>query len=171
MARQRPFNPEPLVDLASPEIQPPLGVGALVWRYTVLVPLEESKVGEESIPIADMDDIENLGAALSEHFGGVTVLLPLVGLGLRELNKPETLEANRHLPFMVYARPIAAADKYFERLQQELQEALGQGLVLVERQEAFLIGAYLTATLQKLPGSGSTPLPGPGGGASRLVES
>src|SRR5207253_1416835 len=150
MARQRPFNPGLLAAFASPEIKPPLGVGALVWRYLVLVPLEETKPGEEAITVAELEDLENLRAALSDHFGGVTISQPLVGAGLREVGNPESLELNSNLPFVVYARPIAMSDKYFEMLQQELQAALGQGLILVERQEAFLIGTYSPANLRAI---------------------
>jgi len=142
MARQRPFNPEALTPYAIPAIRPPLGIGALVWRYLVLVPLEETSPGQTSVTIAEMEDIENLRAILSDHFGGVTVLVPLMGFGLRDEGNPDSLELNRNLPFVIYARPIVPSDRYIETLQQELQEALGQGLILVERQEAFLMGRY-----------------------------
>jgi hypothetical protein len=170
MARQRPFNPGALEGFAGPDIRPPLGVGALVWRYLVLVPLEETKPGAEAIRVADREALENLRATLSDHFGGVTMLQPLVGAGLREEGNLDSLELNSNLPFVVYARPIAMSDKYFETLQQELQAALGQGLILVERQEAFLIGTYGPAGLRAIvppimPGQlptesgSSTPLP------------
>jgi hypothetical protein len=60
---------------------------------------------------------------------------------------------NKNLPFVIYAQPIAASDRYFERLQQEAQEALDQGLVLVERQEVFLLGQYRSAAIKKFVGS------------------
>jgi hypothetical protein len=82
---KRPFNPEALADYASEELRAPLGVGALVWRYTVFVPLEERRPGDaESIALADLDDLENLRALLVQHFLGVTALSPLVGSGLRD---------------------------------------------------------------------------------------
>jgi hypothetical protein len=44
-----------LTAFATPEIQPPLGVGALVWRYFILVPIEESKLGQQAESIEDVD--------------------------------------------------------------------------------------------------------------------
>src|SRR5438093_8320770 len=99
MARQRPFNPEVLLPVALAEIQPPIGVGALVWRYLILVPTQEARPGEETVPVADETDLENLRATLSDHFGGVSVLSPLMGSGLRDAGKPAPLELNVHLPF------------------------------------------------------------------------
>ena len=156
----RPFNRDVLAPYARTEIQPPLGVGALVWRYTILVPIEERALGEDARAVADLDDIETLRAMLCDHFGGVTALLPLIGYGLREAGKPETLELNRNLPFVVYARPIAPADRYFEQLQAELQEALVQGLILIERQEAFLLGSYSPASTRALTARPAATLPG-----------
>ena len=48
MARTRPFNRASLANFASPLLRPPMGVGALVWRYVVLLPLDEGKLGAES---------------------------------------------------------------------------------------------------------------------------
>jgi hypothetical protein len=63
-----------------------------------------------------------------------------MGWGLRDPADRATIEFNRHIPDVVYASAIKAADVYFERLQQELQTCLEQGVVLVERQEVFLVG-------------------------------
>ncbi len=116
-----------------------MGVGALVWRYVVFLPLSEQKLGEENVEsIADVTDIDNLRAMLSDDFGGVTILLPVMGHGLRDRSDSMSLELNRNLPFLVYARSVAAADRYFERLEIELRAAFNQGVILVERQEAFL---------------------------------
>ena len=142
MAKNRPFNRNSLAAVAVSEIRPPIGVGALVWRYVVFLPLSEQKLGEENVePIADAADIDNLRAMLSDDFGGVTILLPVMGHGLRDPNDSTSLELNRNLPFLVYARPVSAADRYFERLEQELRAALNQGVILVERQEAFLFAS------------------------------
>jgi hypothetical protein len=142
MAKNRPFNPSSLSAVAVPDIRPPMGVGALVWRYVVLLPLSEQKLGDEHVQtIADTDDINNLRARLSDDFGGVTILLPVIGHGLRDPADPTSLEVNRNLPFLIYARPVAVSDRYFDRLQRELCEALGQGVILVERQEAFLFAS------------------------------
>jgi hypothetical protein len=64
-----------------------------------------------------------------------------------------SLELNKNASFVVYARPITASDRYFEGLQQELQDALDQGLVLVERQEVFLLGHYRTLIRKLLTGT------------------
>jgi hypothetical protein len=142
MAKVRPFNPSSLSNVAVSAIRPPMGVGALVWRYVVFVPLSEQKLGDENVErIADAEDIDDLLARLSKDFSGVTILLPVLGHGLRDAADPNSLEVNRNLPFVVYAKPLAASDRYFDRLQQELREAFGQGVILVERQEAFLFAS------------------------------
>jgi hypothetical protein len=85
----RPFNPDALSPLISEEIRPPIGMGALVWRYAVLVPLEERRIDQaEPILLASVEDLESLRAVLSDHFGGVTVLPPLMGFGLRDPHEP-----------------------------------------------------------------------------------
>ncbi len=161
----RPFNPEALAPYAVAEIQPPLGGGgALVWRYTVLVPIEETKLGKGSRRLADSEDLDNLGELLCNHFGGLTVLPLLMGYGLRAAHQFDTLEMNQNVPFVVYARPVAASDRYLERLQRELQEALDQGLILAERQEAFVFGSYGSAAPQALARASPGPLADPGQG-------
>src|SRR5438309_1621514 len=71
---QRPFNREALTTHATPAVRPPIGVGAVAWRYTVLVPVEETRPGEPPRPVATEADIESLERLLFAHFGGVTVL-------------------------------------------------------------------------------------------------
>jgi hypothetical protein len=139
MARIRPFNRANLSGAASTHLRAAIGIGAVVWRFVVLVPVSEQRLGEASETIAESDDIDAIGAMLSEDFGGVTVLAPVMGHGLRDPHDPTSLELNRHLPFMVYANPVAPADRYFGRLEQELREAFNQGVILIERQEAFLL--------------------------------
>jgi hypothetical protein len=142
MARKRPFERASLSSFAVPIIRPLMGIGALVWRYTVMLPVSEQKLGDDAVEIiADNVDIDNLGAMLSEHFGGVTVLVPVTGHGLRDPNDPTTLEFNRHWPFVVYANPVSPSDQYFSRLAQELADAFDQGVILIERQEAFLFAS------------------------------
>ncbi len=159
MAKQK-FNPESLATFASADIRPPIGVGALVWRYTIFVPTEEQRfLHSEPVILASPYDLESLQTVLVDHFGGVSMLGPLVGIGLRDPRDPQTLEMNKSLPFVVYARPVTAADRYFEKLQMELQEALDQGLVLVERQEAFLLGEYRLPEVRAIRGPGSAEQP------------
>jgi PII-like signaling protein len=159
---QRPVNLEVLSPYAVPDVRPPLGVGALVWRYTVLVPVVKVRQNGEATPVATYSDLENLRNAFCEDFGGVTFLQSVVGYGLRDPRDPTSLELNRNVPFVVYARPLSASDRYFERLQQELQEALVQGLVVVERQEVLLLGTSQPAVgTRSLQGPGKTALPPP----------
>lgn len=147
----RAFNPEALSPYAAEELRAPVGVGALVWRYTVFVPLEELRPASgESVVLADPEDLESLRGMLVRDFVGLSVLPPLMGSGLRDPGDAASLELNKNLPYVVYARPIVAADRYFERLQQELQEAFDQGLVLVERQEVFLLGQYREARAKRI---------------------
>src|SRR5438309_1708444 len=93
MAKKRPFDRLKLSSVAIPLIRPFMGIGALVWRYTVLLPLNEQKLSEAGFDsIADETDIDNFGSMLSQHFGGVTILQPLMGCGLRDPNDPTSLE-------------------------------------------------------------------------------
>ncbi|MCI0461130.1 MAG: hypothetical protein L0Z62_29630 [Gemmataceae bacterium] len=159
---QRPFNPEALAPYAVPDIRPPLGIGALVWRYTILLPITELRSGGQAQALATLSDLETLGEVCCDHFGGVTAHPLVSGYGLRDPADPTSLEFNQHLPFAVYARPVAASDRYFERLQQELQEALVQGLIVVEREEVFLIGSSRPApTPRQLPAKDTPSLPAP----------
>ncbi len=48
------------------------------------------------------------------------------------------MEINTHQPLIAYAAAIAAAEHYFAALRRELQDALDQELILVERQEVWL---------------------------------
>ena len=131
MARNRPFNRDNLMAVAGWDIRPPMGICALVWRYVVFLPLSEQKLGDEDVAtIADAEDINNLRAMLSDHFGGVTILLPVMGQMDRDPNDPTSLELNRNLPFLIYAKPVAASDRYFDRLERELRES-NEGVILV----------------------------------------
>jgi hypothetical protein len=56
------------------------------------------------------------------------------GYGLRA----GEIEFNTHWPMVVYAAAAAPAEEYFAALRRELQEALEQELILVERQEVWL---------------------------------
>src|SRR5437588_5604659 len=136
----RPFNPEALAPYALPQMRPPMGIGAVVWRYTVLVPFEEVRAEQSPTVLVTDDDLERISEMLCNHFGGVTILPPLKGWGLRDPADPTTIEFNTSVPHVVYAQAIKASDEYFIQLQQELQACLDQGVILVERQEVFLVG-------------------------------
>jgi hypothetical protein len=130
----RPFNPEALTSHATESIRAPLGIGAVGWRYLVLVPLEEARSGEVARPIATDDDLDNLQAMLTAHFQGLTIGPPSTGYGLRA----GEMELNLHHPMIVYTAAVAAAERYIDALRRELQQALDQELILVERQEVWI---------------------------------
>ncbi|HYT90807.1 MAG TPA: hypothetical protein VEL76_19010 [Gemmataceae bacterium] len=89
---------------------------------------------------ATVQDLLALEKMLLEHFGGATRLPRLSGYGLRNpWGRPRPPELNEHMPLMVYAAPLPASDDYFRALQRELQDALDEGLILVERLEATLL--------------------------------
>lgn len=135
----KPFDPEAVSPLASPELRPPMGIGALAWRYMLLIPIEEVSQDGNAIFVASEDDLETLQDLLCQHFSGVSILPPIKGWGLRDPEDPETIELNKNIPFVVYATPVAASERYFVKLQEELQQSLDQGLILVERQDVFLV--------------------------------
>lgn len=132
---RRPFNPEILTPLSSASLFARIGGGAIVWRFTVLLPLDETKPGADTESIATVEDQESLEHTLAEHFQGLSVLSEIHGHGLRA-GEPEE---NTLLPFVVYAAPVTESDKYFGTLKEELQEALDQDTILVERQELWIL--------------------------------
>jgi hypothetical protein len=91
-------------------------------------------------PIATSDDLQNLELIFIAHLGGITLLPMVHGRGCRDPRRPrETLETNKHAAYLVYAPAAYVSDHYFQALRAELQEALGEGIVMVERQEALLL--------------------------------
>jgi hypothetical protein len=133
-----------------PMIQAEVGspVPLVVHRYRVLVPLAQL-VGELSepsrhLPIATADDLNTIRNTLTRHFGGVTMLhqppAPAYGVGARDpADVAGTLEQNDNVAFEVYAAPVQEADDYFSALRRELQEALQEGVILIERQHLTLL--------------------------------
>ncbi len=141
---QRPFNPDALKPHAVPEIRPLIGAETVVvWHYTVFVPVEEIRSDGSVRPVATLDDLDNLEGTLADHFGGLTAPATVPGLkgsGARDPAKPEaTREVNRHAAFMVYAAARGASDTYFRALRRELEEALVEGVLLIERQDVTLL--------------------------------
>ena len=64
----------------------------------------------------------------------------LLGAGARDPdNVAETTEHNLHVSFEVYAAPVPESAEYFRALRRELQEALLEGVILIERQHVTLI--------------------------------
>ncbi|HYT95616.1 MAG TPA: hypothetical protein VEL76_43250 [Gemmataceae bacterium] len=133
--KTRHVNPEVLHALARTEIRARIGGGAVVWRYTVLVPVQETKQGAAPQPLATDADQDALEDTLATHFNGVTVLPEVPGFGLRK----GRLEMNRSVPYVIYAAPLTASEEYFQALKKELQEALVQETILVERQDVWIL--------------------------------
>src|SRR5258708_17748521 len=112
----RPFNRESLTPHFTEAIRAPIGIGAMVWRFTVLVPIEETRIGEGPRQIATDDDLDNLQDVLTIHFQGLTAASMSTGYGLRA----GEMEFNTHYPLIAYAAAFAASEEYFTALPTEL---------------------------------------------------
>jgi hypothetical protein len=135
--KQRPFRRRALNSYASPSLRPRMGPGEAVWRYTLTVPLEE--IEPRKIQKATADDLTNLQEMFAEHFGGFARLANSLGSGLRDPAKPHLQpEMNFNAHFAVLTSPLSAADAYFRALREELQAALNEGVILVERQDVWI---------------------------------
>jgi hypothetical protein len=135
------FVPVLHADVGSP-------VSISVYRYRLLVPVAQiiraspHEIRRDSV--ATDADIFTIRNALIRHFGGVTVLhqppAPAFGVGARDpANVMDTLEQNEHVAFEVYGAPVQDTDDYFRALRQELEEALLEGVILIERQQVTLV--------------------------------
>jgi hypothetical protein len=132
-----------------PVIQAEVGspVPLLVHRYRLLVPIvqiirDSARAVRQAV--ATWDDVDVIRDVLIQHFGGVTVLhqppAPASGIGARDPSDVAgTLEQNEHIAFEVYAAPVQESDDYFRAIRQELEEALQEGVILIERQQVTLI--------------------------------
>lgn len=58
-----------------------------------------------------------------------------------------TLEQIEHVAFEVYAAPVQESDDYFRAVRRELQEALAEGVILIERQQVALLCPTAVAVL------------------------
>ncbi len=135
---QRPFRPEVLLPHVSKKLRAALGSGAHVWRFTIVIPIEE--IRPKSRRVATDRDLQTLEIVLPEHFGGLTVLPPSTGYGPRCPTDPaEEPQLNYNAFFVVYAARGQASQNYFQALQHELASALNEGLILIERQEVVLL--------------------------------
>ncbi len=106
----------------------------MAWRFTLLVPIEETRSGKGTKRIATDKELVILERTLTKHFDGLTILPESVGYGLRE----KQIELNRHAPLVVYAAAMTPSELYFQTLRQEQKDALAQEIVLVKRQEVWL---------------------------------
>jgi hypothetical protein len=137
---------ESFVPIVQAEVGTPIPL--LVHRYRLLVPIaqvirDSTRVVRRAMVATD-EDIDTIRDALIRHFGGVTVLhqppAPAFGVGARDpTDVPGTLEQNEHVAFEVYAAPVQESDDYFRAVRRELQEALQEGVILIERQRVTLI--------------------------------
>lgn len=135
--KPRPFSREVLKELALPVLRPRMGPGETVWRFTVTVPLEEIEPRKRQRATAD--DLRNLQEMLVEHFSGFTRQPNSPGYGLRDPGKPEQApEMNYNAYFSVLASPVPASEAYFRALRKELESALDEGIILIERQEVWI---------------------------------
>jgi hypothetical protein len=102
------------------------------------------------------EDVKTLRNLLIRDFGGVTtfeqVPSPWRGAGARDPDHPDaTLEENEHVAFEVLASATHQSDMYFAALRRELQEALGEGVIFIQRVEITLIGSLVPAGPGKSP--------------------
>ncbi len=103
-----------------------------------MVPVEQ--IRPKKRPKATARDLRLLQEMFPRHFGGLTMLPSSTGYGLREPRQPlGEPEMNYNAYFVVYAAPIPESEVYFEVLQRELREALAEGVILIERQEVWLM--------------------------------
>jgi hypothetical protein len=135
--KPRPFNPKALDNFALAALMPRIGPGETLWRYTVTVPLEE--IQPRKRPRATLDDLLNLQEMFIKHFGGFTRLPNSPGFGRRDPNRPEQIpEMNYNTYFAVLTSPLLPAEAYFQALREELQAALDEGVILIERQDVWI---------------------------------
>jgi hypothetical protein len=137
-------------DSLVPMIQADVGseVSADCFRYRLLVPIAQlvaTKSGKvERVSVASGEDLQTIETTFIRHFGGATVHFqepsPIRGVGARDPSDVVgTSEQNEHVVFEVYAAPIYACDEYFRAVRRELESALGEGVILIERQRVTLI--------------------------------
>src|SRR5262245_23043197 len=134
--KPRPFRREALDPYAVAELRPRLGPGERLWRYTVAVPLEE--ITPLKRQKATWPDLTNLQEMFADHVGGFTRLPDSAGYGLRDPKKPDTIEMNFNAYFAVLVSPVPEAEAYFRALREELEDALVEGVILIERQDVWI---------------------------------
>jgi hypothetical protein len=140
MGPPRPFNPEALRPYAVPWLLPNIGNWSAVWRYTVLVPVEQIHDDGTVKAVGSEQDLAALELMFIEHFGGITRPPRSLGVGARDPRRArDTRETNAHEVFQVYAPQAPASDQYFQALRFELQTALAEGQVLIGREDVLLL--------------------------------
>lgn len=133
-----------------PVVQADVGCSTSItaFCYRILVPftyvIEESATTIHHVRVASDDDLKIIQRGLIRHFGGVTMrhqqMAPALGIGARDpADVSGTSEKKLHVSFEVYAAPVKESDDYFRALRRELEEALCEGVLLIERHEVTLI--------------------------------
>src|SRR5580765_2593605 len=89
VAQPRPFNPDALKPYAVPWLIPNVSNWSAVWRYTVLVPVEQIQADGTASRVAADNDIENLELMFIEHFGGITRPERRFGRGAHDPKRPK----------------------------------------------------------------------------------
>jgi hypothetical protein len=136
--KPRPFRPKALSKFGVPAIRPRTSGGAHVYRYMAVVPLEEIKPRYRVR--ATPEDLEKIEATLAKDFGGFTTLPRSSGFGLRDPESANGVEEmNYNMYYVIYSAPILESDAYFRALQNELVQALGEGVILIEKQLVTLV--------------------------------
>jgi hypothetical protein len=134
----RRFRPQVVQKFVSPNLRPRMDSGEIAFRYTVAVPIQE--VQPRNLAKATPADLRRLEEMFTRHFCGFTSLPASPGFGLRNPEDPEEApEMNINVFYVVYSAPSRDADDYFRALQQELQEALEEGVILIEKQQVSLL--------------------------------
>lgn len=143
---------EQLIPVVQAEVGAEVPIAA--YNYRIFVPVTqviwESPTAFRQLVVATKEDIETLRNLLIRDFGGVTMLQqtpsPLQGAGARDPHRAAaTLEQNEHVAFEVLASATHQSDVYFSALRRELEDALGEGVILILRVETTLIGSRVPA--------------------------
>jgi hypothetical protein len=146
------INRDQLIPVVQAEVGAEVPIPA--YNYRIFVPVAqviwESPTAFRQVVVATDEDIETLRNLFIQDFGGVTMLKqspsPLRGSGARDPRHPATtLEQNEHVSFDVLASATHQSDVYFSALRRELQVALDEGVILIQRIEVTLIGSLVPA--------------------------
>jgi hypothetical protein len=145
-ARTVPVPRDSFVPVVQANVGNPMPIS--VFRYRLLLPtvrvVVESATSIRRVTIATNEDVKLIERTLIRHFGGVTLLHQESSprprrRGARPADVLGTSELNEHAVFEVYAAPVQESDDYFRALRKELEEALLEGVILIERQEVTLL--------------------------------
>ena len=134
---QRPFNPRALQKFAVPELYPRVGwiTGLSLHGCGAIRTTPTNKKAESHFAGSG-----RTGTASNPRFCRTCNAPFLSRLRLRDPGQPhDKPEMNYNAYYVVYAAPIRESDHYFRALQIELQEALAEGVILIERQEVYLV--------------------------------